>query len=235
MWGTRPAHGDRGDHRHRGDSSRRRLTTPHPVGRPTSLDRVRHAHTVKQVRDAEEALLARLPEGALMQRAAHGLANAVLDLLGSAYGRRVLLLVGAGNNGGDALYAGAVLARRGVQVEAWLLSDAAHEAGLAALRAAGGRVVCLAPGQGSVSGTRPHSAGATTSSTPQPHHRQPHHRQPPTDQPPHQPHPRPRHRRHRRHRRARRVASRGRGGARKGRRRPGGGGRHAVGRRRRHR
>ena len=51
--------------------------------------------------------MARLPEGALMQRAAHGLAHAVLDLLGSAYGRRVLLLVGSGDNGGDALYAGA--------------------------------------------------------------------------------------------------------------------------------
>ncbi|MCW3005223.1 MAG: carbohydrate kinase, YjeF related protein [Conexibacter sp.] len=102
---------------------------------------MRRAHTVEQVRAAEEALLARLPEGTLMQRAAHGLAYAVLDLLGSAYGRRVLLLVGSGDNGGDALYAGALLARRGVQVEAWLLSDKAHKAGVVALRSAGGRVV----------------------------------------------------------------------------------------------
>ncbi len=85
--------------------------------------------------------MARLPEGALMQRAAHGLAYAVLDLLGTAYGRRVLLLVGSGDNGGDALYAGAVLARRGVAVEAWLLTVRSHEAGLAALRGAGGRQV----------------------------------------------------------------------------------------------
>ncbi|MDQ6522653.1 NAD(P)H-hydrate dehydratase [Nocardioides sp. LHD-245] len=98
------------------------------------------AHTVEQVRAAEADLLARLPEGALMQRAAAGLGYAVLDLLGSAYGRRVLLLVGSGDNGGDALYAGALLARRGAQVEAWLLSATAHEGGLAALRAAGGRV-----------------------------------------------------------------------------------------------
>lgn len=84
--------------------------------------------------------MARLPEGALMQRAAAGLGYAVLDLLGSAYGRRVLLLVGSGDNGGDALYAGALLARRGVQVEAWLLSDRAHEAGVAALLRAGGRL-----------------------------------------------------------------------------------------------
>ena len=101
---------------------------------------MRYAHTVEQVRAAEEVLLARQPEGALMQRAAHGLAYAVLDLLGSAYGRRVLLLVGPGNNGGDALYAGAVLARRGCAVEAWLVSDHPHQGGLEALRAAGGRV-----------------------------------------------------------------------------------------------
>src|SRR5690349_2818262 len=102
---------------------------------------MRHAHTVEQVRAAEEALMATLPDGALMQRAAAGLAYAVVDLLGGAYGRRVLLLVGSGDNGGDALYAGAMLARRGCSVEAWLLGSAAHEAGLGALTAAGGRVV----------------------------------------------------------------------------------------------
>ena len=72
-----------------------------------------HAHTVEQVRAAEQELMARVPEGALMQRAAAGLAAAVVDFLGSAYGRRVLLLVGSGDNGGDALWAGAMLARRG--------------------------------------------------------------------------------------------------------------------------
>ncbi len=100
-----------------------------------------HAHTVEQVRAAEAELMARLPEGALMQRAAAGLAAAVVDFLGSAYGRRVLLLVGSGDNGGDALWAGAMLARRGVQVEAWLLSDKVHAEGRAALERAGGRVV----------------------------------------------------------------------------------------------
>ncbi|PVG84885.1 NAD(P)H-hydrate dehydratase [Nocardioides gansuensis] len=85
--------------------------------------------------------MAALPDGTLMLRAATGLANAVLDLLGSAYGRRVLLLVGSGDNGGDALYAGAALARRGVQVDALLLGGSVHEPGLVALRTAGGRVV----------------------------------------------------------------------------------------------
>lgn len=100
---------------------------------------MRSAHTVAEVRSAEAAVLAHEPPGALMQRAAAGCAYAVLDLLGSGYGRRVLLLVGAGNNGGDTLYAGALLARRGCVVEAWLLAEEVHAGGLAALRAAGGR------------------------------------------------------------------------------------------------
>lgn len=86
--------------------------------------------------------MAALPEGTLMQRAAAGLAYAVVDLLGGGYGRRVLLLVGSGDNGGDALFAGAMLARRGAAVEALLLSpDKAHPAGVRALLRSGGRVV----------------------------------------------------------------------------------------------
>jgi hydroxyethylthiazole kinase-like uncharacterized protein yjeF len=109
---------------------------------------MRRAHSVEQVRAAEKALMASLPEGALMQRAAAGLAYAVIGHLrgrglGGAYGRRVVLLVGSGDNGGDALYAGALLARRGARVEAWLLSDRAHAGGLAALKAAGGHCVGL--------------------------------------------------------------------------------------------
>jgi hydroxyethylthiazole kinase-like uncharacterized protein yjeF len=104
---------------------------------------MRSAHTVEQVRAAEKAVMAQVPEGALMQRAAAGLASSVIDLLGGAYGRRVLLLVGPGDNGGDALYAGAVLARRGARVEAVAVADELHEGGLAALRAGGGRLVDL--------------------------------------------------------------------------------------------
>jgi hydroxyethylthiazole kinase-like uncharacterized protein yjeF len=104
---------------------------------------MRSAHTVEQVRAAESAKLATVPDGALMHRAAGGLAASVLDLLGGAYGRRVLLLAGSGDNGGDALYAGAMLARRGAQVEVVTVADTVHEAGLAALRAVGGRLVEL--------------------------------------------------------------------------------------------
>ncbi|WP_309053860.1 NAD(P)H-hydrate dehydratase [Streptomyces sp.] len=104
---------------------------------------MRTAYRVETVRAAEADLMARLPEGALMQRAAAGLAAACCSLLGKGrvYGARVVLLVGSGDNGGDALYAGARLARRGAGVSAVLLGTRAHEGGLAALRAAGGRVV----------------------------------------------------------------------------------------------
>jgi hydroxyethylthiazole kinase-like uncharacterized protein yjeF len=99
-------------------------------------------YTVEEVRAAEEPLLVATPEGTLMLRAATGLATVCLRLLGTAYGRRVTLLVGTGNNGGDALFAGAHLAGRGARVTAVLLdAEHAHAPGLAALRRAGGRVL----------------------------------------------------------------------------------------------
>ncbi|MGB9375050.1 MAG: NAD(P)H-hydrate epimerase, partial [Jiangellales bacterium] len=100
------------------------------------------AHSVADVRAAEHALMAQVPDGALMQRAATGLAVVCMRLLGRTTGSRVVLLVGGGDNGGDTLFAGARLAARGARVRAVLLDEAkAHAAGLAALRAAGGRVV----------------------------------------------------------------------------------------------
>jgi hydroxyethylthiazole kinase-like uncharacterized protein yjeF len=107
---------------------------------------MRSAYSVQTVRAAERELMARLPEGALMQRAAAGLAAACAQVLGRTagrvYGSRVVLLVGSGDNGGDALYAGARLAKRGAGVSAVLLSPGrTHAGGLAALRRAGGRAV----------------------------------------------------------------------------------------------
>jgi len=96
---------------------------------------------VEQVRAAEADLMARLPEGTLMRRAAAGLATAILDFVGKGYGARVLLLVGSGDNGGDALYAGAMLVRRGVRCEAVLLAPNRH---VDAFTAAGGRLVEIA-------------------------------------------------------------------------------------------
>ncbi|WP_329135547.1 NAD(P)H-hydrate dehydratase [Streptomyces sp. NBC_01476] len=103
---------------------------------------MRYGHSVAAVRAAEGALMALVPEGALMQRAAAGLAAVCADLLGRVYGSRVVVLTGSGSNGGDALYAGARLARRGAGVTAVLLApDRTHAEGLAALLAAGGRTV----------------------------------------------------------------------------------------------
>ncbi len=103
-------------------------------------------YSAAQIRAAEEATGHLLTGGALMARAAHGVARVAAAELaarsGGVYGRRVGLVVGAGNNGGDALYAGAMLVRRGVAVDAVLLApDAAHAGGLAAFTAAGGRIV----------------------------------------------------------------------------------------------
>ncbi len=102
---------------------------------------MRYAHTVDQIRAAERSLMARLPDGTLMHRAAAGLAAACVDVLGGAYGARVGVLAGSGDNGGDALFAAARLARRGAQVEVEAPGPHVHGDGLAAVRRAGGRLV----------------------------------------------------------------------------------------------
>jgi hydroxyethylthiazole kinase-like uncharacterized protein yjeF len=100
------------------------------------------SYTAEQIRAAERIALDRVGDPALMARAARAVADAVTARMPSPVpGRRAVLLVGAGNNGGDALYAGATLRRRGMAVTAVLaVPDRAHPGGLAALRRAGGRV-----------------------------------------------------------------------------------------------
>lgn len=108
---------------------------------------MRYAYTVAQTRALEDAAMATTGASALMQRAAHGLSVHAADLLGrtrgTVYGSRVLILVGPGNNGGDALYAGQRLAGRGCAVTAVRALGRPHPEGLAALLAAGGRLVEL--------------------------------------------------------------------------------------------
>ncbi|HYG71400.1 MAG TPA: NAD(P)H-hydrate epimerase, partial [Actinomycetota bacterium] len=53
---------------------------------------------------------------ALMERAGHELASAVLGVAGGAYGRRVVVVCGKGNNGGDGYVAARVLALAGASV-----------------------------------------------------------------------------------------------------------------------
>ena len=107
---------------------------------------MRGYYTPEQIRNAEAPLLDSLPNGVLMRRAAYGLATVVAGELavrtGSIAGRRVTILVGTGDNGGDGLWAGAYLRRRGVSVSALLLDPTrVHAEGLEALRSSGGRVV----------------------------------------------------------------------------------------------
>lgn len=105
----------------------------------------REYYTAHAVRAAEAELFTRVAAGVPMRRAAHGLAMVTVAQLhartGGVAGRSVALLVGSGDNGGDALWAGATLRRRGVAVTAVLLNpERAHAEGLQALRRNGGRV-----------------------------------------------------------------------------------------------
>jgi len=111
---------------------------------------MKHYYTAEQIRAAEAPLLAALPDGALMRRAAFGLATAIAGELrrrnGGVAGRRICAVVGSGDNGGDALWAATLLRRRGAAASAILLSpEHTHGQALAAFRAAGGRVVAGLP------------------------------------------------------------------------------------------
>ncbi|WP_166996993.1 NAD(P)H-hydrate epimerase [Paramicrobacterium fandaimingii] len=103
------------------------------------------AYTAAQVREAELPLLeAGVP---LMQRAAAALADEIVAVAherqsgADAAAHRVLLVVGSGNNGGDALFAGATVAAHGVSVDIARTSERVHEEGLAAALDAGAVVV----------------------------------------------------------------------------------------------
>ncbi|KAA0075609.1 NAD(P)H-hydrate dehydratase [Mycolicibacterium sp. P9-64] len=107
---------------------------------------MRHYYSADAIRAAEAPLLRSLPEGALMRRAAHGLATAIARELksqtGAITGTRVCAVVGSGDNGGDALWAATFLRRRGVGATAVVLNpDRVHAESLAAFTASGGRVV----------------------------------------------------------------------------------------------
>ncbi|OBF80507.1 bifunctional ADP-dependent (S)-NAD(P)H-hydrate dehydratase/NAD(P)H-hydrate epimerase [Mycobacterium sp. 852002-51163_SCH5372311] len=107
---------------------------------------MRHYYSADQIREAEAPLLASLPDGALMRRAAYGLAAEIIRELtartGGVTGRRLCAVVGSGDNGGDALWAATFLRRRGAAADAVLLKpDRTHRKALAAFTKAGGRVV----------------------------------------------------------------------------------------------
>ncbi|MBG6216413.1 hydroxyethylthiazole kinase-like uncharacterized protein yjeF [Arthrobacter sp. CAN_A6] len=108
-----------------------------------------NAFTGAQVRAAEVPFLNAGHGNTLMQKAAHGLFLVALEMLRSAghSAKRssVVVLVGSGNNGADALYAGERLLRRGVAVTAIAVADEVHSEASEAFGRRGGRVLHLGP------------------------------------------------------------------------------------------
>jgi hydroxyethylthiazole kinase-like uncharacterized protein yjeF len=104
------------------------------------------AYTAAAVRNAESPLLA--AGEPLMREAAAALAEVVRDEL-TAHPGQVLVLAGAGDNGGDALFAAAEVAEL-APVDIVLTSDRVHREALAAALAAGATLrhateVCARP------------------------------------------------------------------------------------------
>ncbi|MEO7006059.1 MAG: NAD(P)H-hydrate epimerase [Terrimesophilobacter sp.] len=103
------------------------------------MDAMINGYTAEQVRAAEAPLLAAgVP---LMALAAAGLAREIQALLPDT-GGKVLVLAGSGDNGGDALYAGAELAA-GAKVTIVPTGSRVHEPALAAALAAGAHLTSL--------------------------------------------------------------------------------------------
>jgi NAD(P)H-hydrate epimerase len=72
--------------------------------------------TVAEMNAVDAAAQATTPLDVLVGRAGLAVALAALDLLGGAYGRRVVVVAGPGNNGADGRVAAGVLRRRGARV-----------------------------------------------------------------------------------------------------------------------
>lgn len=70
--------------------------------------------TVAEMRAADAA--APVPVDVLIERAGRAVANRAMHMMGGAYGRRVAIVAGKGNNGADARAAGQALVRRGAYV-----------------------------------------------------------------------------------------------------------------------
>lgn len=107
-----------------------------------------YCYTAAEIRAAEQPYLdAQTRDDELMRHAAAAVSEVAERMLSEASpepGRgRVLLLVGSGGNGGDALYAGRNLSSDGHGVDAVLLGSKPHERALKAFELAGGRVLPL--------------------------------------------------------------------------------------------
>ncbi|WEV65073.1 bifunctional ADP-dependent NAD(P)H-hydrate dehydratase/NAD(P)H-hydrate epimerase [Bifidobacterium sp. ESL0764] len=107
----------------------------------------RRAYSVETVRGMEKPLLDRgVP---LMRMAASAAARVTAELLDDhdidIDEAKVVLLAGAGDNGGDGLFAAAQLARSGAQVTAIAVGKSLHLQGLLAFTRSGGRLLIINP------------------------------------------------------------------------------------------
>lgn len=81
-------------------------------------------YSIAEIRRIEQSALAALPGGALMYQAGQAAASAAMAMLQPAPpGAQVLILVGPGDNGGDALEVAAQLAQNGIAVTALIAAS----------------------------------------------------------------------------------------------------------------
>lgn len=105
------------------------------------------AYSADMIRSLEQPFL---DDGVPLMRIAAGSLASVADVMLThaglePTGARIVLLAGAGNNGGDGLYASADLARHGADVTVVAAGRSLHQGGLDALLRAGGVVTALDP------------------------------------------------------------------------------------------
>lgn len=99
--------------------------------------------------DAHAIEVCRVPSLVLMENAGRGAAEVIeREILGGARGKRIVVVCGTGNNGGDGFVVARRLLSRGAHVEAWLCGDVAkltHDAlaNMEAFAGVGGHVVPL--------------------------------------------------------------------------------------------
>ncbi|MDQ3877636.1 MAG: NAD(P)H-hydrate dehydratase [Actinomycetota bacterium] len=89
--------------------------------------------TPEQMAQADrETIASGVPAEVLMERAGFAVARAVLDLLGGRYGKRVVVVCGTANNGGDGFVAGRALHAQGCAVRCLVVGDIGKIKGAAA-------------------------------------------------------------------------------------------------------
>ncbi len=123
----------------------------HPTrGYGTYGEDMKPLYSVKEVRAGEQPLLdAQWEPDQLMRQAARGVAKVALDILkqqsplDSDNAQEVLVLAGAGGNGGDSLFAGSHVAQSGYPCRAILVDShgKVHQPALKAFTEAGGKVL----------------------------------------------------------------------------------------------